>query len=99
MHSRHIELVCEILANAIPMNEVWAFGSRAGGISKPHSDLDLAIITPPEISQTTLVAIKHEFEDSHLPFRVDVLLWNEVDSDFKKVIHGRHVVVQSPPHD
>lgn len=38
------------LAQSHPeIEEVWLFGSRAVGDSRPDSDIDLAIITPTEL--------------------------------------------------
>lgn len=39
-------IVQAILREHIPAHTVWAFGSRAGRQPKPHSDLDLAIVSP-----------------------------------------------------
>jgi predicted nucleotidyltransferase len=37
-------IVCDILHRHVPMQEVWAFGSRATRTARRYSDLDLAII-------------------------------------------------------
>ena len=36
-------IVLDILRAYVPRHEVWVFGSRIKGTSKPYSDLDLAI--------------------------------------------------------
>lgn len=33
-----------ILQTEVPEREIWAFGSRATGAAKAHSDLDLAVM-------------------------------------------------------
>jgi predicted nucleotidyltransferase len=42
--------VVRILHEQVPAMEVWAFGSRARHTAKPHSDLDLALITQQPLS-------------------------------------------------
>ena len=39
--------------------------------------------------------LKNDFEESDLPFRVDVFIWDEVPSRFHKNIERNHVVLQN----
>ena len=48
------------------------FGSRARGLGRADSDLDLLIVLEPGRSLLDLVAIKQDLED-HLHCRVDVV--------------------------
>ncbi|MCD6310901.1 MAG: hypothetical protein J7M11_00360 [Elusimicrobia bacterium] len=39
-------------------------------------------------------ALKEDFEESDLPFRVDVLDWNRISDEFKKVISKQYEIIQ-----
>lgn len=66
-------MVCDVLDRVIPDAEVWLFGSRATGRSRPFSDLDLLISRPARLTWTQRAALRDGFEASDLPFRVDVV--------------------------
>ncbi len=68
--------VRRILAAHAPGREVRVFGSRATGRARPHSDLDLLILGAPldAAVRSDLIAA---FEESDLPFRVDIIHWQE----------------------
>lgn len=66
-------MVCDVLDQVIPDAEVWLFGSRATGRSRPFSDLDLLIASPARLTWTQRAALRDGFEASDLPFRVDVV--------------------------
>ena len=51
---------------------VHIFGSRANGTSKPGSDIDLAIMNK-GINSKTLLKLKSDFEESSLPYKVDLV--------------------------
>jgi predicted nucleotidyltransferase len=58
-------------------------GSRK---AKPWSDLDLAIKAKSALDWKLLAEIKETFQESELPFRVDVLDWNDITESFRKAI-------------
>ena len=64
--------------------EVYIFGSRVKGTYKPFSDLDVCIKKPLADHEVELLAEK--FTESDLPFKVDLILYDEVDENFKKRI-------------
>ena len=64
--------------------EFYAFGSRVKGNAKKFSDLDLCC--KQDITWTDLAKLNEEFEESNLPFRVDIVSWNRIDDNFKKSI-------------
>lgn len=66
-------IVCNILDQVIPGAEVRVFGSRATGIARPFSDLDLLVIQPARLSWTQRADLRDQFEASDLPFLVDVV--------------------------
>ncbi len=87
--------VSRILQHYAPGLEVWAFGSRAKWTAKAHSDLDLALITSEPLSLEKFASLKEAFDESVLPFRVDVVDWAATSDSFRKIIKRDKVVVQS----
>ena len=90
----HLEKVQTILGRYVPHCEVRAFGSRVNGPAKSYSDLDLALVAPGKLSAETLRHLKESFEESDLPFRVDVLDWHETSPEFQKVIEKEYEIIQ-----
>lgn len=90
------ELIVDLLNRFIPGVAVWAYGSRVKGSSRPESDLDLvAFITPRQ--REVISALKEAFEESSLPFRVDVLVWDELPENFRRNILNQYVVIVDKP--
>ena len=81
-----------LLARHLPNTEVWVYGSRTRWISRPESDLDMAVFTTP--AQAGGVSrLREAFEESGLPFRVDLFVWDEVPESFRMQIQREHVVL------
>ena len=74
--------------------EVRAFGSRVDWTAKDYSDLDLAVVGSGKLSDDTLRHLKEAFEESDLPFRVEVLDWHAISPEFQKVIEKQYEVIQ-----
>jgi predicted nucleotidyltransferase len=62
----------------------FVFGSRARGTARPLSDLDLCI--KDSVSKNVLMKLKEDFEESDLPFKVDIVEWKNISSEFIKMI-------------
>jgi type I restriction enzyme, S subunit len=92
-----LEIVRGILQRHVPRHAVWAFGSRARGTTKPHSDLDLAVIGTEPLSLGVIAALTNAFGESDLPWRVDVVDWATTSDTFRKIIERDKVVVQEAP--
>ncbi len=90
-----MEKIKRILAKYVPECEVRVFGSRVAGNVKAYSDLDLAIVAPISLDKNRLQLIRNVFEESDLPFRVDVLDWNSVSDGFRKVIEKHYEVLMT----
>ncbi len=75
-----------ILNCFVPEAEIIVFGSRIHGTAKPWSDLNLAIKVESLLDWKLLAEIKETFQESELPFRVDVLDWNDITESFRKAI-------------
>ena len=95
LETRHFTLVKEIVATHIPECEVWAYGSRVHGEHlKKFSDLDLVIKS--EVPQKQYSDVKEAFSESNLPIKVDISKWEDINTDFRKIIENNFEVVQTP---
>ena len=84
--------VLALLASHLPNTTAWVYGSRVKWTARPESDLDLVVFATPE--QTGRVSnLREAFEESDLPFRVDLFVWAEVPEQFRKQIEAEHVVL------
>lgn len=90
---RHWAIVQAILKQHLPGREVWAFGSRVKGTAKPHSDLDLVVLGDTALKMATQAALAEAFDESDLPWRVDVVDWATTGEAFKALIVEWHVVL------
>jgi len=81
--------VQQILKQYIPGEEVRAFGSRVNGTAKKNSDLDLIVMSkiPLTLQQSAMLA--EAFEESDLPFKVDVLDWSVASDRFRKILNNK----------
>ena len=87
------KIVRHLLKQYLPCVEVWVYGSRVKGATKPNSDLDMVVFA--SIKQQCAVAdLQEAFDDSDLPFRVDLFVWDDVPEQFRKNIELERVVVQ-----
>ena len=91
---RHLETIRRILAQYAGDCEVRAFGSRGNGTATEYSDLDLAIVGKGKISRRVKMLLREAFEESDLPFRVDILDYNAVSDEFRAIIEENYEVIQ-----
>lgn len=63
--------------------EAFVYGSRAGGTAQRWSDIDIGIRGDEEVPLRKLILIKHEIEDSKIPYKVDVVDFAHVSDKFK----------------
>ena len=84
-----------ILHEHVPGSEVRAYGSRMTGKTKPWSDLDLAVVGPSPMGWQNVELLIEAFQESTLPFRVDVLDWHEASPAFQAIIAEQYAVIQA----
>ena len=90
----HLRLVRDILRQHVPLAEVWAFGSRAKWLARDTSDLDLCIRDAASLSFEQMGLLREAFEESNLPYKVDVVDWATISASFRKVVERDKVVIQ-----
>ncbi len=81
------QIVKEILQQNLPENhKIYVFGSRATGKTKKSSDLDLAIDLGRPMTKQEQYQLHDSFEDSDLPYKVDIVDLHNVSDEFRKII-------------
>jgi len=93
----HLKTIKRILAEYAGDCEVRAFGSRGNGTAREYSDLDLAIVGKSKIKRRVKMLLREAFEESDLPFRVDVIDYNTVSESFRAIIEEKYEVIQNKP--
>ncbi len=92
LSAKQRETVLTLLQRHLPGTAAWVYGSRAKWTSRPHSDLDLVVFATPG-QQRAVSDLREAFEESNLPFRVDLFVWDEVPESFRKQMEREHVVL------
>ena len=62
------------------IERVVLYGSRAKGNYRPGSDIDLTLIAP-TLSLSDLMKIQNEIDDLMLPYKVDLSLYHQLESE------------------
>ncbi len=78
----HYKIVVDILKKHLaPTDKVFAYGSRVKWTTKSSSDLDLAIVT-----DRNLFDIIEDFEESDLPYKVDIMDYKKLPDNMRDEI-------------
>lgn len=71
--------VIEVLSAFVEVREAVLFGSRAKGNYKPGSDIDIAV--KGSVEKDTLSKLLTTFEESLLPYFVDVVVYDRLQNE------------------
>jgi len=91
LSKKELEEIKVILKKYLPNKKVLAFGSRIKNTADKFSDLDCVVFGASvfKFEQTTEV-----FENSNLPFRIQLLMWEKLPKDFQEEIKKKFVILQ-----
>lgn len=78
--------LCVTPGNILKKYEVkaYVFGSRARNTAQLLSDLDLCL--KDDYDKSTIRKLQDDFEESDLPFKVDIVVWSHISENFQKHI-------------
>lgn len=87
----NLSIIINILNQHLPKNtRVWIFGSRTTGKAKPYSDIDLAIDSGHPLTLEVLANLSTDFEESDIPYKVDIVDWQTISEMFRdKIQHNK----------
>ena len=88
-------VVDAILRTHLPTSvKVHVFGSRARGQAKAWSDLDLVFEAPAPLSLELFATLAEAFEESELPWKVDIVDRKAVSDRFGRLIDQSKVALR-----
>ena len=91
MDTKAKDIIDKLLQQYLANTEIWVYGSRIKGTAKRYSDLDLVAFASVE-QVPALFALREAFEESDLPFRVDLFRWDDVPEQFQRNIKREKIV-------
>ena len=99
INPNHLKIVHDILHRKLPSGvTTWVFGSRATWTTKDSSDLDLALeCVAGSLDHRVMIELEVAFEESTIPYAVDVVDLNDISDRFKKIVEGQ--MIQLPTVD
>ena len=81
-----------LLERHLPDTTAWVYGSRVKWTARPESDLDMVVFAT-TAQERRVSNLRDAFEESSLPFRVDLFVWDEIPEQFHERIEVEHVVL------
>lgn len=87
--------VLGLLRKHLPNTTAWAYGSRIQWNANRASDLDLVVFSTPD-QDLDVSDLREAFEESDLPFRVDLFVWRLIPREFRERIESDHVELTRP---
>ena len=88
---RHYKAIKEILARFLPYKKVLAYGSRVKWNASDTSDLDLVVFNA---TQKEIYEAKEAFDESNIPFIIQLLNGYNIPNDFKENIEKKYHILQ-----
>lgn len=89
-----LDAVVAILDRHVPDRDVRVIGSRASGCAKRFSDLDLVIGGTRPLDLATLARMREDFEESNLPFSVDLVEWATASEGFRRLVDAQALMLR-----
>ena len=83
------QIAMEVLGNQ--QVDLYLFGSWAKGTPAVYSDIDIAVGSPVPLPPGIFARLRERFEESHIPYRVDVVDLNSVAPEFREKVKQQGV--------
>jgi uncharacterized protein len=90
---RDLSILLGLLEQFLPVDDVWAYGSRVKGASRPNTDLDLVVFTDPKKSRQ-VADLREALSESALPFMGDLHGWDELPLAFQANIRSAYSILR-----
>jgi len=98
LSQKSLSEVIGVFRNYMEIDEAKLFGSRAMGNFKNGSDIDIAILGD-AISLSLILKLKNDFEESSLPYFVDIVNYNSISNpELKRHIDQNGITLYVKPY-
>ena len=87
LEDKYIVFIKEIISKYLIDYELYLYGSRAKGLARKYSDVDLAISSP-MLTQEIKSKIEFDLENSTFPYKIDLADLNNITEQIKKLIES-----------
>ncbi|OGI20752.1 MAG: hypothetical protein A3B68_09455 [Candidatus Melainabacteria bacterium RIFCSPHIGHO2_02_FULL_34_12] len=88
MENKYINKLKEYILDFLENEEVkvFLFGSRAKGDNAPTSDVDIGLLPHKNgtFDRSKVSLLKEKIEDLNIPYKVEIVTFDETSNDFKK---------------
>lgn len=86
MENKYLSQLKKIVLNELKDEKVkvFIFGSRARGDNYTASDVDIGYVSYGKLDEKKITMLKYKLENSNIPYKVEIVNFNEVSKDFKK---------------
>lgn len=92
----YLKKVKTILAANVGEFDVLVYGSRAAGVNKKHSYLDLVVMSDKPLAAARLEKLAAAFREACFPFRVETICWAATGANYRKEMKKTGVLIQEP---
>jgi type I restriction enzyme S subunit len=92
--AEQLAVVSQLLCQHLPKSTiVWVYGSRATHTAKQYSDLDIALEqhNGQFLDIDLIMKLINEFEESNLPYKVDIMDYKKASGIFKQNVDTQKV--------
>ena len=90
--TEELQILKDIFAPYTHICRFACYGSRVKGTATDKSDLDMVAFGSVE---KHILPLREDFDESSLPFRVDIFAWNQIPEQFRENIKQKHYIVQN----
>jgi predicted nucleotidyltransferase len=94
LNEKHYAIIKNLCAQVFKNSNVTVllFGSRARGDFRVSSDIDLAVLSDMSL-KTELSLLRELFEESTIPYEIDVVEFNDVVEELKGSINKEGIII------
>lgn len=85
LESEYIEFIKKVVSSFLRDYKLYIFGSRAKNKARKYSDIDIAIDSE-ELDGEIKSRLEFEFENSTIPYEVDIVDLKNISESFKNLI-------------
>lgn len=89
-----LKKVISILALNVPEFDVMVYGSRAGGVNKKHSYLDLVVMSDKPLAAARIEKLSAAFKAACFPFLIEIIDWAATGPSYRKEIKKTSVLLR-----